>query len=554
MSGSIRQVRSNEVMEESGASSNALTLPGGASVAFNSDATSLAGDDTNGHSDVFVKNLSTVNRPPTALALSYSTVAENVTVGTVVGTLTAADPDAGDTAVFSLVAGDDAAGNAAFTVNGNQLRLAISPDFEARRGYLIRVRATDSGGLYREQLFIVDVADVNESPTRLSIAGLDAVKAEGDNGSTTFTFVVTRSGPTSAASSVKWSTDVDPGSFPSFRVALYFPARGPGFASASDFAGGARPTGTINFAPGETSKVITVDVAGDTTVEPLDQFGIRLHDAVGAEIDDELSIAGQILDDDFKPRTTVTNFATATEVTYSLTGASRATIASVVSDKLEFISVDGVRYGRTLQATGLDVRRLRDYDGNDLGGSNGWRLKGIAPVQTFENDQSYILVNPGLQRWAQVAVHTDGGVNIDSHGPRGDARVVGAYNDPLIALGLVAEGSPVDSQTRFANDLARDNLSVLGGADYDRNEFVDLFFKLNDHAADHHDDVFLRAILYADGNMQYANYMDATQTIDWMQAAGVSSAVYASWLNDGANLVPNRFPVSDDELSRLFLI
>ena len=38
-------------------------------------------------------------------------------------------------------------------------------------------------------------------------------------------------------------------------------------ASASDFVGNALPSGTVTFLPGETSKLITVNVAGDGTYE-----------------------------------------------------------------------------------------------------------------------------------------------------------------------------------------------------------------------------------------------------------------------------------------------
>ncbi len=41
------------------------------------------------------------------------------------------------------------------------------------------------------------------------------------------------------------------------------------------------------------------------------------------------------------------------------------------------------------------------------------------------------------------------------------------YIDPLIELGEVKKGSDFDSQRRFQNDLAIDNLSSIEGNDYD---------------------------------------------------------------------------------------
>ena len=46
-------------------------------------------------------------------------------------------------------------------------------------------------------------------------------------------------------------------------------------ANATDF-GGTLPSGTVNFAVGETSKTITVNVQGDTTREPDETFTVTL--------------------------------------------------------------------------------------------------------------------------------------------------------------------------------------------------------------------------------------------------------------------------------------
>ena len=79
-----------------------------------------------------------------------------------------------------------------------------------------------------------------------AISALAADKAEGQSGTTPFTFTVTRTGNTGSANSVSWS--------------LAGSAANP--ASASDFVGGALPSGTVSFAAGETSKTITVKLPG----------------------------------------------------------------------------------------------------------------------------------------------------------------------------------------------------------------------------------------------------------------------------------------------------
>ena len=58
------------------------------------------------------------NRPPTGIALSNASVAENQPVGTTVGTLSAGDPDPGDTHSFALVPGQGSDDNGSFQIVG----------------------------------------------------------------------------------------------------------------------------------------------------------------------------------------------------------------------------------------------------------------------------------------------------------------------------------------------------------------------------------------------------------------------------------------------------
>ena len=104
----------------------------------------------------------TLNEAPRGVALSPASVPENRPAGTAVGTLTATDPNAGDTHTFTLASGG--VDNAAFALVGNSLRTAASFDFEVKSSYSIRVRVTDAGGLWVEQNLTVTVTDVNEAP------------------------------------------------------------------------------------------------------------------------------------------------------------------------------------------------------------------------------------------------------------------------------------------------------------------------------------------------------------------------------------------------------
>src|SRR3954447_25126981 len=98
----------------------------------------------------------------------------------------------------------------------------------------------------------------------LSITADQTSKLEGASGTTPFTFTVARSGSTAVTSSVNYAVSG-------------------GTANAADF-GGTLPSGTVSFAAGETSRTITVNVSGDTTVEPDETFDVVLSSPAGATI------------------------------------------------------------------------------------------------------------------------------------------------------------------------------------------------------------------------------------------------------------------------------
>lgn len=108
--------------------------------------------------------------------------------------------------------------------------------------------------------------------------------AEGNSGLTAFVFTVNRAGATDTSSGVSWAVQGLGGS---------------NVVNGADFQGGALPYGNLGFAPGETSKTITVNVVGDTTSEPTETFRIVMHDANGAVIPSTGADAfGTISDDD----------------------------------------------------------------------------------------------------------------------------------------------------------------------------------------------------------------------------------------------------------------
>lgn len=111
-----------------------------------------------------------INEAPTDIILSNDTVNENSTAGEVFGFFTAVDEDFGDSATYALV--EDASGF--FAINGANLEVNQAVlNYESGDGgpptYKVTVVATDKGGLTRSEVFVIQVADVNEVPTAIDL-------------------------------------------------------------------------------------------------------------------------------------------------------------------------------------------------------------------------------------------------------------------------------------------------------------------------------------------------------------------------------------------------
>jgi hypothetical protein len=110
-----------------------------------------------------------------------------------------------------------------------------------------------------------------------TLAISDVSVAEGDHGTVNAVFTVTLSEPAAGTVTVNYGT-------------------ADGTAQASrDYEAAA---GTLTFAPGETSKAITIAVKGDANVEGNETFFVDLSGAVNAVIGDGQGL-GTILNDDY---------------------------------------------------------------------------------------------------------------------------------------------------------------------------------------------------------------------------------------------------------------
>ena len=95
------------------------------------------------------------NQAPDIVDLSASTVYENAADGTVVGAVSATDPDAGDTLSYTLL--DDAGGRFAIDPATGEITVADGSllDYETADQHSVVVEVTDAGGLSDTETFSI---------------------------------------------------------------------------------------------------------------------------------------------------------------------------------------------------------------------------------------------------------------------------------------------------------------------------------------------------------------------------------------------------------------
>jgi hypothetical protein len=115
------------------------------------------------------------NQAPTDISLTDNTIAENQSIGTLVGRLETTDADTADHHTYKLVSGSGDTDNNMFTTLGDLLITAGILDYETKDTLYVRVKSTDKGDLSVEESFFILVTDVNEgagnlAPTDISLS------------------------------------------------------------------------------------------------------------------------------------------------------------------------------------------------------------------------------------------------------------------------------------------------------------------------------------------------------------------------------------------------
>jgi Calx-beta domain len=131
---------------------------------------------------------------------------------------------------------------------------------------------------------------ISDDDSSASFAIADVTAAEGNAGSSTFSFAVTKTGSTGFTTSVNFAT-----------------TDGSATVADGDFAS---TSGTLSFLPGDSTKNVDVTVNGDTKHETGETFTVDLSGAVNASITDNQGV-GTITNDDQVPDISVDDQVTA---------------------------------------------------------------------------------------------------------------------------------------------------------------------------------------------------------------------------------------------------
>ena len=110
-------------------------------------------------------NVTNINEAPLGEDAAL-TVAENSANGTLVGTVTATDPDVGDTLTYAITAGND---DGIFAIDSSTGKITVADgtklDYETATTYTLTVQVKDAGELTDTLTAAVTVGGVNEEPS-----------------------------------------------------------------------------------------------------------------------------------------------------------------------------------------------------------------------------------------------------------------------------------------------------------------------------------------------------------------------------------------------------
>lgn len=312
----------------------------------------------------------------------------------------------------------------------------------------------------------------NNNPATLTIADLRVT--EGDSGTKTAIFNLTRGGNTGGSSSVNFST-----------------VNGTATAG-SDYV--AR-SGTLNFAANEATKTISITINGDKTLEPDETFTVNLSNPVNATIIDSQA-TGTIINDDTVPNSTVTlrvnpsgiSEDAVTNFVYTFTRTGSLTNALTVNFKVGGTASFGSDYTRigsnpftaangsvtfaanastaTLTLDPIADTRLENNETIDitLTNGNGYNLGTTSPVVAT------IIEDDGTRFQRGTA-----GDDFILGAGKSDVLTGGTGNDTLtggVGRDIFAYSSPRDGVDKITNFKPKEDFIMISAPSFDPNSLI----------------------------------------------------------------------------------
>lgn len=238
---------------------------------------------------------SVVNDDPVlTVATANPTIVEGDTGGFITYTITRSGDTTGTSSVKFNVngTGDNAASESDFGGEFPAGNITFAPG-ETTKTIAIPINLDSSGEFDEAFNFTLSGAagaDVIGDPAKVTLVNDDTAlaiqstavdKLEGNTNTTEFQFTVTRTGPLTGTSTVDWNL-VGDGTFQ---------------VSADDFVNNTIPSGSLTFAPNETTKTITFQAKTDSIPGSDEGFKVKLSNAAGADLINAES-TGKILNDD----------------------------------------------------------------------------------------------------------------------------------------------------------------------------------------------------------------------------------------------------------------
>ncbi|MFZ9507147.1 MAG: beta strand repeat-containing protein [Burkholderiaceae bacterium] len=392
-------------------------------------AADAVGNTTDIPYTITVRNLD--EQAPVITSLGTGSIAENASTATVAYKVTStdtADISTGSTA-YSLKAGGDAS---AFSIDASsgEVRLLSSANFEVKPSYQITVVAKDTANNSSEKVVAISVTDINEDPSKTSLAP-------------TAPLIVVVDQPLSGATVAPWFTDPDGGST-AFGKLTYSvsPALPAGLQLNKDTGA---VTGSLGSIPDAQVTFTATDGGGRTvshqvTVQTVTAPVIRSFTASDAVGTTSVGKQGEA-------------------VTFTLTMSEPVTV--VGSPQVNFVAGTGQPFSATYQSTSTDKLSLV-FTANAPAGDGTLKISSInlngATVTGDVSKQPLVLTSVN---------QTFAGYRVDNTAPVVDTAALSvAENLKAIGQVLATDAGPVKYTLGSGSDAAQFEISETGALSF----------------------------------------------------------------------------------------